>query len=99
MSGGSYEYLCWKQPRELLAKQDAVQQMADRLAGLGYARDAAKETQAFLLTLRQFENRIEAMQDRLSDVWHAVEWWDSGDSGEDGVRAALAKYRGEQADG
>jgi len=93
MSGGSYDYLYSKDVEDLLHSQETIQNMADRLAGLGYASDAAKETEIILLTLRQFENRISAMKERLSDVWHSVEWWDSCDSGEESVKNALEKYR------
>jgi hypothetical protein len=94
MSGGSYQYLCNADVDELLNKEEIVQEMADRLAGLGYAKDAARETQVILLTLRQFSNRIEAMRERLSGVWEAVEWWDSNDRGEEGLKKALEVYRG-----
>jgi hypothetical protein len=93
MSGGSYEYLYSKDVEDLLYMQETIQKMADRLAGLGYASDAAKETQELLLTLRQFENRISAIKERLSDVWHSVELLDNRDSGEDSVKNALEKYR------
>ena len=94
MSGGSYDYICFDVVRDLMDKQQQIQNMADRLARLGYAHDAAQETQELLLTIRQFENRIEAMQGRLVMLWKAVEWWDSGDISEDGVQRALARYRG-----
>jgi hypothetical protein len=93
MSGGSYNYLCHAEPDELLNKAEDLQFMADRLAGLGYASDAASETQELLLTVRQYQNRLEAMKCRLEGVWRAVEWWDSCDSGEDGVKDALDDYR------
>lgn len=93
MSGGSYNYLFAKDTDDLLHAQEDIQSMADRLAGLGYAQDAAQETEALLLTLRQFENRIYVMQERLSNVWRAVEWWDSYDSGEESVKKALEEYR------
>lgn len=93
MSGGSYEYVCFAGADELLQKTGEIQRMADRLAGLGYATDAARETQELLLTIRQYENRINAMQGRLSGVWRAVEWWDSGDTGEERLHDALAEYR------
>lgn len=97
MSGGSYNYLFSKSPSLILETcQSELQEMADRLAGLGYAKDAAYETQALLLQLRQFENRIQASIDRLSTVWKAVEWTDSGDSGEESIKEALTKYRQEQ---
>jgi hypothetical protein len=93
MSGGSYDYLCCKNIGDLLYEEEKIQNMADRLAKLGYASDAVKETLKILLTLRQFKNQIDTMKDRLSVVWKAVEWWDSGDSGEDEVKKALEEYR------
>lgn len=96
MSGGSYDYLYQVGDLdELLAKQLSLREMADRLAGLGYAPDAAAETEELLLLLRQWQVRADVRVKRLSDVWHAVEWWDSADSNEDGVRKALGEYRGE----
>jgi hypothetical protein len=100
MGGGSYNYLgsiCYDDLGELLAKESDLREMADRLAGLGYAEDAARETEELLTMLRQWKTRAEARVRRLSDVWHAVEWWDSRDWSEDRVREALAKYRGEAA--
>lgn len=61
MSGGSYEYLCWADDLDrLLEKQHHLEAMADRLAGLGYADDAAAETTDLLLTLAA----IAAVNDR-----------------------------------
>lgn len=94
MSGGSYNYLCHVQDLEdLRSHRYDLEEMASRLAGLGYAQDAARETEELLLLLRQWEVRAAARLERLTEVWKAVEWWDSCDSGEDEVRAALAKYR------
>lgn len=94
MSGGSYEYICFKDEiGDLLNRRDQVEHMAERLARLGYAKDAAKETYDFLLWLRMVEAQFEARHERLSGVWRAVEWWDSGDSGEDDLQVALEEYR------
>lgn len=95
MSGGSYNYLCYQDADALLNRDGDLQEMADRLAGLGYANDAAKETQSLLLEIRRCKNRIQSVAERLEPVWHAIEWWDSNDWGEDQVKAAIAKYRGE----
>lgn len=96
MSGGSYNYLfrCTDLD-ELACRQFDLRDMADRLAGLGYAQDAAAETEELLLLLRQWQVRLEVRIRRLEGVWKAVEWWDSCDSGEDGLKQALAKYRGD----
>ena len=95
MSGGSFNYLCVQEPDQIMANDSHLQAMADALAALGYADDAAAETEELLLTVRQMRNRISAMARRLSDVHYAVEWWKSGDWSEDQVKDALLKYRGE----
>lgn len=95
MSGGSYDHLCHAfDLDDLLGKRGSLREMADRLAGLGYAEDAAKETEELLVLLNQWSVRAEVRRNRLAEVWKAVEWWDSGDRSEGAVREALAAYRG-----
>lgn len=96
MSGGSYNYLChaWDLDK-LLEQEHDLQAMAARLAGLGWAKDAARETEELLVLLRQWQVAADVRVERLKDVWKAVEWWDSCDWSEDRVRSALAEYRGE----
>lgn len=95
MSGGSYDYLCFKDAPELCEghHQANIEAMSQRLAGLGYAEDAARETEELLLIIRQSMIRIQVRAQRLSELWRAVEWWDSGDSGEDGLKESLVRYR------
>jgi len=96
MSGGSYNYLgliCYDDLADLLGKESDLKEMAERLAELGYAEDAARETEELLAMLRQWKIRAEVRVRRLADVWHAVEWWDSRDWSEERVREALEKYR------
>jgi hypothetical protein len=96
VSGGSYNYLCWVTDlHDLTQRQSDLGDMVDRLASLGYAQDAARETEELLVMLRQWEVRAGVRLDRLGDVWKAVEWLDSHDWSEDAVKEALAKYRGE----
>lgn len=93
MSGGSYDYLFTKSPEDLLSYEGSLESMANRLAGLGYATDAAREAEDLLLIVRQVRNRLQARMDRLSGIFRAVEWWDSCDSTEEVVHKALAEYR------
>ncbi len=94
MSGGSYNHLyAIFDLEDIQDRQHDLQDMAERLAGLGYAQDAARETEELLLLFRQWETRADVRITRLRDLWKAVEWWDSKDGGEDNVRAALAAYR------
>jgi hypothetical protein len=97
MSGGSYNYLCDVLDLDrLLRHEHDLQAMAARLAGLGWAKDAARETEELLVMLRQWQVRADVRVERLREVWKAVEWWDSCDWSEDQVREALAKYRSEE---
>ncbi|MFG1963104.1 hypothetical protein [Nonomuraea sp. NPDC049028] len=96
ISGGSYDYLCDIQDLDdLLGHRYNLKQMSARLAGLGWAEDAARETEELLVMLRQWQVRAETRITRLRDVWKAIEWWDSCDWSEDQVREALAAYRGD----
>ncbi|MFD0853580.1 hypothetical protein ACFQ07_15190 [Actinomadura adrarensis] len=98
MSGGSYDYLyVWTNDiQQLIARRHHLKAMAERLAGLPYARDAAIETERIAAALERLEIQVTARAEALDDVWKAVEWWDSGDWGEDAVKKALAEYRGDQ---
>ena len=93
MSGGSYGYLCFKSAEELFQAMSDLEAIRDRLIGLGYAEDAARETEELILIIEQYRIRAGVRVDRLQHVWHAIEWWDSHDSGEDSVKAALEHYR------
>ncbi len=92
MSGGSYNYLCYKDSYEIHERRQELNEMRDRLTELGYL-DAAKETESVILMLDAFEVRLQARIDRLKDVWKAVEWCDSGDSGESHIKNEIDKYR------
>lgn len=94
MSGGSFDYLYYKEVDELFEMGDTIQRMADELAKLGYARDVAKDTQEVLQEFRVFRNRLEVAIERLRPVWESMERWRSGDDGEEEFKDVLETYRG-----
>ncbi|MFJ3794948.1 hypothetical protein ACIPSJ_01530 [Streptomyces sp. NPDC090088] len=99
MSGGSYNWLYEIQDLEdLQARQHDLEAMAKRLAGLGYAHDAARETEELLVLFRQWQTRAAVRVSRLADLWQAIEYWDSADRTEDAVHTALATYRADTDD-
>lgn len=87
MSGGSYNYL-FLHSRGLDCQRGDLEEMGKRLAGLDFAQDAAEATRRVLALLDQ----AEAASQKLAEVWRAVEWWDSGDSGQDQVRESVIEY-------
>jgi hypothetical protein len=97
MSGGSFDYLCrtWDFD-DLVGKQGNLEAMAQALTTVGYAKDAARETEELLVMLRQWEVQASVRVERLREVWKAMEWWRSSDWSEDQFKEALAEYRGEE---
>ncbi len=93
MSGGSFDYLCYKDAEQLF-RCGQLEEMVTELTDMGYI-DAAKETFALKTLIEQTKVRMEVYLDRLRPVWKAVEWYCSGDSGMDAVEEAIKKYRGE----
>jgi hypothetical protein len=98
MSGGSFNYLCrtWDLS-DVLGKIGDLEAMSSALAALGYAQDAARETEELLVILRQWQVQTDVRLKRLTPMWKAMEWWQSCDWGEDDLKDALAEYRGEKA--
>ena len=94
MSGGSFEYLCYKDIDELFNVESSVEDMADALADLGYAEDAARATMDLLLEIRRSRVHLQAMKDKLEPIWKSMEWWHSCDTGEDDFKKTLDEYRG-----
>lgn len=89
MSGGSYNYLCWNTDvYELGQRRSEVEAMAKRLEAMDYPA-AARATRDVLRLL----DGASRCASSLEDVWHAVEWRDSGDYGDDQVAEAVAKFK------
>lgn len=86
MSGGSYNYL-YCHVRGLEDQRGDIQRMADRLEKSGYFAPARATREV----LRMLDG-AEQMAQALEDVWHAVEWADSGDYGEHQVVAVVEKF-------
>jgi len=94
MSGGSYNYLYCKEVDQLMQGdgRNELDNMRDRLIELGY-EDVAKDIETFIVILNNARTRLETRIEMLSDIFRAVEWLDSGDSGKEEVKDAIEKYR------
>jgi len=92
MSGGSWNYLCYVSWPEVSERMGDITAMGDRLAREGY-EDAAMLTHELAIDLQMLRVRTEAKLRNLTDVWQAVEWWDSGDSGSERLRDAVERMR------
>lgn len=94
MSGGYYEYLCFKGPEELMNSFNIknMEKMCDMLLKLGYD-DIARDMQRLIEYCHTAYNRIDVLKEQLNDVMYAIEWYDSGDYGIDNLKKHLEDYR------
>jgi hypothetical protein len=99
MSGGSWNYLYCKDVDELMngSSTELLQDMADRLNSAGF-EDVAKDTQRLVEYIKSASIRIETLFEALSPVFKAVEWFDSGDWGEETLNNEILKYRNARID-
>lgn len=94
MSGGSWNYLYCKEIDELMnySSVETLQDMVDRLNSTGF-EDVAQDTQRLVEYIKSARIRIETLFETLSPVFKAVEWFDSGDWGEETLNNEVLKYR------
>ena len=94
MSGGSWNYLYCKDIDKLMngSSTELLQDMVDRLNSAGF-KDIAQDTQRLVEYIKSASIRIETLFEALSPVFKAVEWFDSGDWGEETLNNEVLKYR------
>lgn len=100
MSGGSFSYLCYKDAPELMNSSSIanLESMVQHLQEYGY-EDIARDTQRLIEYIQSASIRIEVLSENLNDVFHAVEWHESGDISRETMIAELEKYRNGGANG
>ena len=92
MSGGSFEYLYSKDvtdPGYLSELEHMIQSMKSD----GYKEEALL-LQSHYDDLEWAIQVAEMRHEKLSNLMHAYEWWQSGDYGEDSFKKAIDKHKG-----
>lgn len=97
MSGGSYDYLFCKETCELFNYRNirTLEEMESRFLGLGYD-DIAKDFRRLIEYIKSANNRVEVLGNQLNNLMHDIEWYDSGDIGEDTLAKRVEEYRTKQ---
>lgn len=100
MSGGSFDYLCCKDVPELMNSSSIanLESMVQHLQEYGY-EDIARDTQRLIEYIQSASIRIEVLSENLNDVFHAVDWHESGDISRDTMIERLENYRNGGANG
>ena len=94
MSGGSHNYLCFRQTHELLEydRIKDLEEMEECLIGIGYT-DIARDVRRLIEYCKTAEIRIDVLFEQLKDVFHDIEWYHSADIGEETLIKRLERYR------
>lgn len=89
MSGGSFNYVCFKmESEEIFSALPDLRNMEEYLRAR-QKHDAADEVLKFILALETARRRLDVMSKRIQDILYAAEWWASGDWNEDGLDKAM----------
>lgn len=81
MSGGSYNYLCYKDIRNNIGEiSTSSEEMGDDMIKEGFV-DAGKELLKLALDIEMFIGMMDARFERLTGIMHDWEWYTSGDYG------------------
>ena len=94
MSGGSYNYLFCKGAEDLLYGQGLgdLNEMAETLLDMGYSEEA-KETYAILFEVKKVREELEGRVNKISDLWKAVEYYESMDADIEAIKVEVEKLR------
>lgn len=93
MSGGSYNYLCDRDARDLVGDwYSTLQEMSEDLHSVFPNTKADIHTDELVRLIGHLSVEIERRSKALQDVWHAVEWWRSCDYGYGEVDVAVKLY-------
>ena len=92
MSGGSFNYLCYNDTEDLFNHIGDLEDMREALIKYGY-EDVAEDTQRLIEYIKSAKCTIGTLRKMLEPVFHAVEWYESGDYGKETMIEILEKYR------
>ncbi len=91
MSGGSFNYLCYKDASELLSyKEDLAVMLLLCVEEGETASPGARAIRNLLRHIRKATKKAQKLLD--SDLLHDIEWWKSSDYGRDQAIAAMRGY-------
>lgn len=98
MSGGSFNYLCFKHEAEdILGSEcmESLEGMVARLKSIKGTREAWEATEDLIVKIERVLDAVKTIQEEkaeLDPVFKAVEWLDSGDWGMEEVERALKEF-------
>lgn len=93
MSGGSLGYLYCKEELDEMIEALPHMEDAEEFLKRNKYDDISMDVRRLIEYILTAENRIRCLSKQLSPVFKAVEWYMSGDWGEERLKKELEKYR------
>lgn len=94
MSGGSFNYVCYKvEDEQILTVLSDMRDVEIYLRSID-KHDAADEVLSFIKEVETHQRRLAVIGKRISPLLHAAEWTCSGDTGEDAIDTAYQVLMG-----
>ena len=89
MSGGAFDYLSFKEPHEYISAENApyVARAIDILNSLNRTKEAT-----MLTKLLEHGAKVETLGNAVKDILYSIEWYASGDIGEEELIKELDEY-------
>lgn len=87
MSGGSFDYLCFKSPGEVIESAELTNMLEVMYREFPDAL-ATQETAKLLAVRDELKRRVGGLQ----DVWQSIEWWRSCDTSRESAAEAIQKF-------
>ena len=100
MSGGSFNYLCFKSFGDLFECNDELAKMIVHLEDMGQS-EVADHTRAIRKKIMDLQREYDERPyyAALKEAWRAIEWCVSCDTDEDHVKSACAEFCDEFGNG
>ena len=92
MSGGYLNYLYLAEMPDIISRTDDMEIIEDTLNELGYT-DIAAEVHDLRIFCLDASAKISYRFDRLSNIFHDIEWYHSGDIGKTSLLQKLSQFR------
>ncbi len=91
MSGGSWDYLCYKEADVIENYTSDLKEMGDRLVKDGYP-EIGKRFYDFIDELKIMTARKQQWLAKFSPIMRAIEWEDSGDTGHEQTKKICDEF-------
>ena len=91
MSGGSFNYLCYKDTEDFFKRTDDLEEMKEILEKHGY-KNISKDVNSLISYIKDSIRFIDEKREELRPIFKAIEYFESGDIGKEEMYSVFDAY-------